>query len=86
LTTLIIQGLDDQRGQTRLTPPGRPGRPVIRLALTLHPLVIIIHDFAEAVGPEGFLPGHLNASADRQRFEPALTFRPTPACASATAS
>ncbi len=33
--------LDDQRGQTRLTPPGRPGRPVIRLASTLHPLVIV---------------------------------------------
>lgn len=33
--------LDDQRGQTRLTPLWRPGRPVIRLASTLHPLVIV---------------------------------------------
>ena len=33
-----------------------------------------VDDFAEAVGPERFLPGHLNAPADGQRVEPALAF------------
>ena len=54
---------------------GRPGRPGALFDHVDHPgNAKAIHDFAEAVGPEGFLPGHLNAPADSQRVEPALAF------------
>ena len=54
---------------------GRPGRPGALFDHVDHPGdAKAVDDFAEAVGPEGFLPGHLNAPADSQRVEPALAF------------